>query len=117
SLAPKGTPAPEGDDLPDRLAAERFLHESALLPFLGEIAAERTHEADAIARHVEISLNAIIDRAQIQFAELFAQKEAGSAEAGLEGRLKQFEDRLDELTGRLERRREELERERECAIG
>lgn len=134
ALAPKGTPPPPpsappnpgGMGEPERFAvpgsddlraAERFLHQRALLPFLAETGAERRRETDTIARHVEISLNAVIDRAQIQFAELFAQKEAGSTEAGLEGRLKQFEERLDELTGRLERRRLELEQERECAIG
>ncbi|MDX1522150.1 MAG: DUF3883 domain-containing protein, partial [Anaerolineae bacterium] len=69
-----------------------------------------------IARHVEISLNALIDRVQVQFARLFEQKMAGSTETGLEGRLKQAEDRLDELNERLERRRRELQQERQCTV-
>lgn len=116
ALAPKGTPAPEGEGLPDRATVERFLHEHTLVPFQQEIALERMRETETIRQHVQISLNAIIDRVQCQFAELFTQKEAGSTEAGIEGRLKQFEDRLDDLNSRLERRIAELERERECAI-
>ena len=65
---------------------------------------------------MEISLNAIIDRAQIQFAELHRQKEAGSQEQGLDGRIKIMEDKLDELNHRLEQRRVELAKERDCTI-
>ncbi|MBE7467656.1 MAG: DUF3883 domain-containing protein [Anaerolineales bacterium] len=95
---------------------EQFLIEQALTPLLAEMAARRANEIDTIARHTEISLNAIIDRQQLQFADLFQQKESGSMEPGLEGRLKQAEDRLDELNGRLEQRRKELQQERHCTI-
>jgi hypothetical protein len=43
---------------------------------------------------------------QCQYAELFASKEAGSTDAGLDGLLKIAEDRLDVLNNRLDRRRE-----------
>jgi hypothetical protein len=65
---------------------------------------------------MEISLNAVIDKVQCQFAELMNQIEAGSKEIGLDGRLKMTEDRLDELNNRLETRRAELFQERECTI-
>ena len=45
---------------------------------------------------MEISLNAIIDRVQLQFAELYAQKEAGSEESGLDGRIRMLEDKLED---------------------
>ena len=61
-------------------------------------------------------MNAIIDKAQKQFADLFAQKESGSQEQGLDGRLKMLEDKLDELNNRLEQRRAELIKEQECII-
>jgi hypothetical protein len=54
---------------------------------------------------------------QCQYAELFASKEAGSTDAGLDGRLKIAEDRIDELNNRLEHRRSELQMERQCSIG
>jgi superfamily II DNA or RNA helicase len=116
ALAPKGTGAPEGDGFPDRAAVEQFLYSRTLDPFKEEIAGERVRETETIRQHIAISLHSIIDRVQCQFAELFAQKEAGSTEAGIEGRLKQFEDRLDDLNSRLESRMAELERERECAV-
>ena len=75
------------------------------------------HEIDIISKHVEISLNSIIDKVQCQLAALLEQKQAGSVESGLDGRIKQFDDRLFELNGRLERRREDLIKERECTIG
>ncbi len=96
---------------------EQALVEKALNPFLAEVAAERTREVEVIVRHIDISLNAIINRVQLQFADLTAQKEIGSAESGLDGRLKMMEDRLFELNGRLERRLEELKQERQCMIG
>ena len=102
---------------PRRDRVEQALVEQALEPFLAEIAGQRRREVETVSRHLEISLNTIIDRVQNQFAELLAARDAGSQEAGIEGRLKQFEDRLDELNGRLERRRAELQGEAHCAIG
>lgn len=121
SLAPERTLTPGTEQLPslmfDRDAAEVFLLEQAIEPFRIEIAAEREHQTETIAQHVEISLNAILDKENCRLAELIMQKESGSTEAGLDGRLKLSEDRLDELNGRLERRREELQQESQCTIG
>ncbi len=107
---------PEGVSLPGRVEVERFLIEAALQPLLNEVTAGRAKEIETIARHIEISLNAIIDRVQCQFADLIEAKESGSRESGLEGRIKQTEDRLDELNARLEGRRAELQREGQCTI-
>jgi hypothetical protein len=116
TLAPQGTPPP-ATATPDRQATEQVLIETALNPFLAEVTAEREQQTQTISDHLEISLNAIIDKVQLQYAELLDQRESGSTESGLEGRLKQFEDRLDELNNRLEGRRQELQQERECSIG
>ena len=115
--APKGTQMPEGDGLPAKARLEQALLEQALSPLLKQVTEERGRQTETIVRHIKISLNAIIDKVQLQFSELLQQKEAGSQEPGLEGRLRQFEDRLDELNNRLESRLAELDRERECAIG
>jgi len=117
TLAPGETPAPDAGGLPSIAEAEQFLISTALHPFLAEVAAEREREIQIIEDHIEISLNTILDRVQCQFAELLKQKEAGSTEAGLDGRLKQFQDRLDELNDRLERRRADIQQERHCMIG
>jgi len=115
-LAPKGKELPDDSVLPGRSQVEQALIEQVLQAFLIETKAQREKEVETIKHHLEISLNAIIDRAQCQFAELITQKESGSKESGLDGRIKQMEDRLFELNGRLETRREELQKERSCTI-
>ena len=69
-----------------------------------------------IANHVEISLNALINRQNLRMAELFEQQQNGDSTPRLAANIKTTEDRLDELNGRLERRREELKQERHCTI-
>jgi superfamily II DNA or RNA helicase len=115
--APKGTAVPTGDGLPDRPAVERELVESGLRPFLADVVAERARELDTVARHVEISLNELIHRQNLQLAELVGRREAGVNVPGLEGNIKQAEDHLDELIRRLETRRADLAMERQVAIG
>ena len=98
--------------MPGRSDIELALVSQALQPFLAEVQAQRTQETATVERHIEISLNTLIDRLQVQYADLIQQRDA----PGLEGRLKQTEDRLDELNARLERRRAELAQERQCTI-
>ncbi|MBN2034421.1 MAG: DUF3883 domain-containing protein [Deltaproteobacteria bacterium] len=114
--APKGTGVPDSTDFPEKDHAETVLYKQALIPILEEERIQREKEVRTISQHMEISLNAIIDRAQIQMGELLNQKESGSQEAGLDGRIKMLEDRLDELTNRLEQRRSQLEKEQQCTI-
>ena len=115
--APKGTEIPDQTGLPDRNLIESALIKDALMPLLEEVQLDREREIKTISEHMEISLHTLIDKVQCQYADLFNQKEEGSADAGLEGRLKIAEDRLDDLNNRLERRREELQMERNCTIG
>ncbi|MCM0594160.1 MAG: helicase-related protein [Gloeotrichia echinulata CP02] len=107
---------PDDTALPSRDQVEQTLIEQELNRFLGEIRTQRQKEVETISQHMEISLNTIIDKVQCQFAELIEQKESGSKEAGLDGRIKQSEDRLFELNARLEQRREELQQEGSCTI-
>ena len=116
ALAPLGTLAVDGSTLPERDRVEQALFHEALQPFLAEVQQQREKEIETISRHLEISLATIIDRVQIQFVELLEQKESGSTESGLDGRLKQVEDRLFELNARLESRRDELQQERNCTV-
>jgi len=112
-----GSPdVPGGDDLPSPEQAEAVLYEKALVPMLEEQKQQRQREVTTISEHMELSLQTIIDRVQIQFAGLIEQRELTVQEAGLEGRIKMMEDKLDELNNRLENRREELAKEQECTI-
>jgi len=115
--APNGTPAPDaGDDLFDRTAAERFLLEERLTGWLTEVSAERNKQLSVVARHVEISLNALIDRQQRQLADYLNRQVEGQTVPGLDGLIAQAEQHLDELNSRLETRRREIELETHCTI-
>ncbi len=117
TAAPAGTAVPNKAGLPDRTQIESILIRDSLTPMLEEVRHGREREIKTISDHMELSLHTLIDKVQCQYAELFALKEAGSTDSGLDGRLKIMEDRIDELNNRLERRRSELEMERQCSIG
>jgi hypothetical protein len=115
--APTGTPADlRGLTPPARQQAEQFLYERALKPWVARSSAARVHEVERVARHVDISLNALIDRQQIQLGEFLNRQIAGQTVAGLDGIIAQTEQHLDELNTRREVRQRELELERHCSI-
>jgi superfamily II DNA or RNA helicase len=114
--AATGTKPPDGQLAPDRLGAERFLVEEELTPWVAEIGAERAREIERVARHVELSLNALIDRQNHQLAEYLNRQVEGRTVPGLDGLIAQAEQHLDELNQRLESRRAELALERHCTI-
>lgn len=113
------TPPEVPDDaaLPDRNQVEVVLLEQALNPLLIKARSEREREVAIISRHIELSLNTIMDKENRLLADLVTMKESGSTEPGLEGRIKISEDKLLELDHRLQARRRELEQERQCSIG
>lgn len=115
-LAPAATKAHLVDGLPARPATEAYLYDVALKPFLAEITAERVKENDVVRKHVEISLEELINRAQIAYAELENRRQLGDQTPGLQGNIAQAESHLDGLNERRERRLRDLEQERECTI-
>ncbi len=102
---------------PDKHAAEHFLIQTALNSMLAEVTAQRARETQTILKHIEISLNELINRQQVRLADLHEMHERDDTSQPLAANLKQTEDRIDELNARLYQRRAELERERECMIG
>jgi len=103
-------------NLPNKQQLEQKLVKEALEPLLEEVKGEKLKEVNTITRHIEISLKTIIDKENCKLVELLEQKESGSTEAGLDGRIKQVDDRLSELNHRLESRLAELEQEQTCTI-
>ncbi len=99
--APKGTPAPS-DPIPDRDKVELFLYQNALEPWVQRESASREREVARIARHIDISLNSLIDRQQKQLAEFLNRQIEGQTVPGLDGIISQAEQHLDELNNRLE---------------
>ncbi len=114
--APVGTRAPSGAVAPDRAAVEQFLYQQSLQPWIADAAHQRLGEVGRVARHVEISLNALIDRQQLQLGEFLNRQIAGQTVPGLDGLIAQAEQHLDELNNRLDTRKRELELERHCTI-
>jgi superfamily II DNA or RNA helicase len=118
------TPAPSGHaaDLPDdahlpgKDQLQATLVEKSLTPFLQEVVKERQRETQVVERHVETSLNTLLNRENLTLADLVTQRENGSQEPGLDGRIKQVENRIEDLHRRLDARRGELRRQRECSI-
>jgi hypothetical protein len=112
-----GTPGPAVVvALPDRLRVEQFLYERALAPWAESVARDRLEEVERIRSHVEISLNSLIDVAQMQQAEYLRRQIDGLTVPGLDGLIAQAEQHLDELNNRLEVRKSELELEQHSAI-
>jgi hypothetical protein len=72
---------------------------------------------DLVSKHVDIGLNALIDRRQHQHAEYLDRKVKGQTVTGLDGLIAQAKQHIDDLNNRLESRMKELEMERHCAIG
>jgi hypothetical protein len=101
---------------PDRRQVEAFLYERALRPWAATASASRLREVERMARHVEISLNVLIDRQQHQLGEFLNRQVADQTTPGLDGLIAQAEQHLDELNNRRETRQRELELERHCAI-
>jgi Protein NO VEIN, C-terminal len=115
--APVGTPVPnDGPCVPHRQAVEQFLYQRTLQPWVDEAAADRLQEVERIVKHVEISLNALIDRQQVQLGDLLNRQVEGQTTQGLDGQISQSEQHLDNLNNRLDLRRRELELERHCAV-
>jgi len=71
--------------LPTRQSVEQYLYENALAPWIGRIAGEQREEIERIRRHVEISLNALINQAQLQQAEFLSRQIDGETVTGLDG--------------------------------
>lgn len=115
--APPNTVGPADSlNLPNRQHVEQFLYEHTLKSWGEKVADERLDEVNRIRRHVEISLNALIDRAQCLLAEYLNRQVEGQTVQGLDGLIAQAEQHLDELNNRLESRKQELELERHSSI-
>ena len=99
-------------DLPSvaRLPEETaWLNEHGVAPFLDEVRTERLAEVERIADHVELSLTAVLQRADEEIGR--ASDDVKKGVIGAEGRLTQAEARHDEVLARRKRRRDELKRQ------
>jgi hypothetical protein len=105
---------PDDAALPAEAQLKQVLIEQALEPLLAEVADSRRRETDTVRRHLTISLNALINRENLKYADLHLRVEAGKI--NLRPALKRSEGRLEELNHRLETRLADLDKERHCTI-
>ena len=115
--AETGTSVPDIAIMPQPAQIESHLLDTSLQAFLLEVRQERLKQTITIERHLEISLNELINRQNTRLIDLFARQERGEPDPLLAANIKQTQDRLDELNNRLDKRRKELEQERTCSIG
>ena len=64
-------------NVPDRQSAEMHFYEKALNPWCQKESAARELEVARVSRHVEISLNSLIDRQQNQVGEYLSRQIEG----------------------------------------
>jgi len=114
--AARGTKAPEGMALPDRNEVERALLDDALRPWMETAKTERAREMQTVREHVEISLNELINRAQVRLGDMQERLGGPDPLQGIEGLIAQAEQHVEDLNHRLESRLKQLEMERLCAI-
>lgn len=115
--APPGLDAPQDDALPDDGFVEGVLVEKALIPLQEEVAATRGRDVDITARHLKLSMEALIQRADVALLDLEEGRVEGASAQGLDGRIALARNHFDTLQQRYEQRRNELSLERELSIG
>lgn len=109
SFVPPFQPRPQNE-------LEQFLVDSALNDFLREVQAERLKETTIVEKHLQLSLNELIDKQNRKLGEYIEQQQAGLDIANLASNIAQTENRILELTNRLETRTRDLAKERQCTI-
>ena len=110
------TPADPPPTLPAVAAAPEPLEwlQARALAATAEAREERIAQVKRVAEHVEVSLTAVLGRADDEIGNALAAKEEGVA--GAEGRLAKAENRHAEIEARRDRRREESARERTLTL-
>lgn len=116
-LPASGVEPPEPEGYAPVEAAEAFLWEQALLPFQAEVAEARRRETETVARHVRISLEELIRRANLRLGELLERQATEPETPGLAGQIAQAEQHLVELNRRLDRAMERLRLQQACTVG
>ena len=106
---------PDDTPLPTQAQVKQALIEQAMNPLLKDVGDERKRETETILRHLKISLNELINRENLRYADLYRQV-VEEGRTNLRLTLGNCEEKLENLNARLEQRTAELDKERHCAI-
>ncbi len=101
---------------PERQAVESFLISEALMPWCDQTQAQRSKEIQTVAKHVGISLNALLHKENLNLADLYERQQNGQTIQGIEGRIAMSEQHLGDLNNRLESRQRELDMEKHAMV-
>lgn len=113
----KDTPfIPADTGLATRIQLEQHLVNSALNNYLNEIQLERVKETTIVEKHLDLSLNELINKQNLKMSEYIQLQIDGDKNPYLASNISQTENRILELTNRLELRKKDLEKERQCTI-
>jgi hypothetical protein len=113
----KDTPAiPSNNGLASRTNLEQHLVNSALNNYLIEVQLERIKETTIVEKHLELSLNELINKQNLKMSEYIQLQIDGDKNPYLASNISQTENRILELTNRLELRKKDLAKERQCTI-
>ncbi len=117
AAAPEGTKGPAADtQIPSRPLVEAFLYKHCLEEWGRKASAERIAEIERVRRHVEISLNTLINRQQVLVGTLYARRDEDPTTQGIDGQISAQENHLDALNARLEKRLKELVLEEQTMV-
>lgn len=106
----------DDDKMPNRIDLEQYLVNSALNDYLNEIQMERLKETCIIEKHLELSLNELINKQNLKLSDYIQQQQDGDTNPYLASNISQTENRILELTNRMEHRKKDLAKERQCTI-
>jgi superfamily II DNA or RNA helicase len=95
---------------------EQYLVHSALNDYLTDVQNDRLREINIIEKHLELSLNELINKQNLKLGEIIDEEEKGDLPSNLVGLKSQIENRILELNNRLDKRKSDLAKERECTI-
>lgn len=110
------TTFPDGISMPTRGDLEQYLVNTALKDYLEEVQQERLKETNTIEKHLELSLNELINKQNLKLSDYIQQQQDGDTNPYLSSNIAQTENRILELSNRLDHRKSDLAKERQCTI-
>jgi len=108
---------PDDSHFPSKNNLESVLIDKSLNKLLKEVSDGRLKEINTILRHLNISLNELIKRESLKYAELSERIAKGDETSNLHQLLANSEERLDVLNNRYDARKRDLDKEIKCYIG
>ncbi|MCL8207346.1 MAG: DUF3883 domain-containing protein [Actinomycetia bacterium] len=116
-LLPGEGTAPADSDLPSTQASERFVLEQAVYPLRQTVEAARRRETAMVLEHAQISLNALIEKANVRLGDLLDRQREEPDAPGLAGQIVQAEQHLADLNRRLDETQRKLSLQQHCIAG